>query len=335
MRYSHITIIAAALLFIGGCGSIADEAPRPVAREFDYEKIVSEVSIQAPAGFSGGVKIGKGGLYYFSQRVDGVHHQAALRVSETESQHSEITINGRVWKSSNTLYQGACYSDYYTTPYEDYFLQAEFHSCPDLDIDDIVYTGEERFEEIIKPTLESFTITEPTVMRTLPDHKDLAAEFTQAVLKTNQGDIVVEFHTEKSPVTVNNFMNLAQEGFYDGVTFHRVIKDFMIQGGDPLSKNVDDRSQHGTGGPEYRFGDEFNDERIVRGSLAMANAGPATNGSQFFIVTAEATPHLDGRHTNFGFVVDGMDVVDLIENVETDMRDNPVDPVIITSIELK
>lgn len=186
-----------------------------------------------------------------------------------------------------------------------------------------------------KEQSDTLTLNQPTVMRTLPDHKDLAAEFTEAVFKTNKGDIIVAFYTDKSPVTVNNFMNLAQEGFYDGVTFHRVIQDFMIQGGDPLSKNLDDRSKHGTGGPEYRFGDEFNDEKIVRGSLAMANAGPATNGSQFFIVTASATPHLDGRHTNFGYVVDGMDVVDLIESVPTDMRDNPIDPVIIETIELK
>ncbi|PIT86833.1 MAG: peptidylprolyl isomerase [Candidatus Magasanikbacteria bacterium CG10_big_fil_rev_8_21_14_0_10_43_6] len=170
--------------------------------------------------------------------------------------------------------------------------------------------------------------------RHLPDHQDLAAQFSQAVFKTNKGDIVVAFYSEKSPITVNNFMNLAQEGFYDGIQFHRVIEDFMIQGGDPLSRE-EDRSIHGTGGPGYKFGDEFNDERIVRGSLAMANSGPATNGSQFFIVTATATPHLDGRHTNFGYVVKGMDVVDAIQTVATDIRDNPIDPVIITTIELR
>lgn len=170
--------------------------------------------------------------------------------------------------------------------------------------------------------------------RHLPPHQDLAAEYSQAVMHTNKGDIVIEFYGDKSPVTVNNFMNLAQEGFYNGIRFHRVIKDFMIQGGDPLSKE-EDRRYHGTGGPEYKFGDEFNNEPLVRGSLAMANSGPNTNGSQFFIVTADATPWLDGRHTNFGHVIQGMNVVDEIEGVQVDARDNPIDPVVIESIELK
>lgn len=169
--------------------------------------------------------------------------------------------------------------------------------------------------------------------RTLPDQKDLFAEYSTAILHTNKGDITVEFYPE-SPRTVNNFLNLAEQGFYDGTTFHRVIKDFMIQGGDPLSKDQAKRDMHGTGGPEYRFGDEFNDHTIVRGNLAMANAGPGTNGSQFFIVTAPATPWLDGKHTNFGTVTAGIDVVDAIEAVQTDPRDNPVNPVIISSIEL-
>jgi peptidyl-prolyl cis-trans isomerase B (cyclophilin B) len=174
---------------------------------------------------------------------------------------------------------------------------------------------------------------ESMITRHLDNHEDLVAEYTQAVLKTNQGDIIVEFHGEDSPITVNNFMNLAQEGFYDGVTFHRVIPDFMIQGGDPLSKE-ENRGIHGTGDPGYKFTDEFNDKKIVRGSLAMANSGPGTNGSQFFIVTAVATPHLDGRHTNFGYVVEGMDVVEAIEETKTDMRDNPVEPIIIHTIQL-
>lgn len=170
-------------------------------------------------------------------------------------------------------------------------------------------------------------------MLALPIHEDLTKQYNAAILKTNKGDMTVRFYAEESPVTVNNFLNLAKDGFYNGITFHRVIKDFMIQGGDPNSKN-DDRSLHGTGGPGYKFGDEFNTKPLVRGSLAMANSGPNTNGSQFFIVTAEATPWLDGRHTNFGQITDGMDVVDAIEAVDTDARDNPVDAVVIESIEL-
>lgn len=159
------------------------------------------------------------------------------------------------------------------------------------------------------------------------NHTDLAAEYKYAVIKTNQGDIKVEFYADESPITVNNFLNLAKNDFYNGVKFHRVIKDFMIQGGDPNSKD-DDSENVGRGGPGYKFADEINAIPLVRGSLAMANSGPNTNGSQFFIVTAEAVPHLDGRHTNFGRVVAGMDVVEKIENVDTDRStsENPNDP---------
>jgi peptidyl-prolyl cis-trans isomerase B (cyclophilin B) len=129
-------------------------------------------------------------------------------------------------------------------------------------------------------------------------------------------------------------MNLAEQGFYNGTSFHRIIKDFMIQGGDPNSKDQDNRITHGTGDPGYKFADEFNNHKLVKGSLAMANSGPNTNGSQFFIVTAESTPWLDGKHTNFGQVVEGMDVIDAIENVSVDQRDNPFEPVIVESIEL-
>ncbi len=159
-------------------------------------------------------------------------------------------------------------------------------------------------------------------------------EIMKAVLKTNKGDITVEFYREDSPKTVENFIKLAGEGFYDGTSFHRVIPDFMIQGGDPLSKDQDKRSFHGTGGPGYKFNDEFNDHKIVKGSLAMANSGPNTNGSQFFIVTAEATPWLDGKHTNFGQVIEGMEIVEMIQSVEKDTRDNPLEPVVIKSVEL-
>ena len=162
--------------------------------------------------------------------------------------------------------------------------------------------------------------------RTLPDHKDLALEYSQAILKTNMGDMTVKFYGEDSPVTVNNFLNLAEQGFYDGIIFHRVIKDFMIQGGDPEGIGI--------GGPGYKFGDEFNNHPLVKGSLAMANSGPNTNGSQFFIVTAEATPWLDGIHTNFGYVVDGMDVVMAIDSTDTLPGDKPASDVIIESVEL-
>lgn len=167
----------------------------------------------------------------------------------------------------------------------------------------------------------------------LSSDEDLASIYKYAVLKTNFGDITVELYGEDSPITVNNFLKLSQDKFYDGTKFHRVIKDFMIQGGDPNSKD-DDWSNDGTGGPGYAFDDEFNDHKLVKGSLAMANAGPNTNGSQFFIVTAEATPWLDGRHTNFGQVVEGMDVVLKIEAVEKNTRDHPTTDVIIKSIQL-
>lgn len=168
----------------------------------------------------------------------------------------------------------------------------------------------------------------------LDNQKNLAAEYSQALIKTNMGNIKVAFYADESPVTVNNFLNLAEQGFYNGTSFHRVIKDFMIQGGDPNSKDQDNRIMHGTGGPAYKFEDEFNSHKLVKGSLAMANSGPNTNGSQFFIVTLDATPWLDGKHTNFGYVVEGMNVVDAIENVSVDQRDNPFEPIIVESIEL-
>jgi peptidyl-prolyl cis-trans isomerase B (cyclophilin B) len=147
-----------------------------------------------------------------------------------------------------------------------------------------------------------------------------------ATMQTTEGPIVFELFDEDAPKTVENFRKLAGDGFYDGLTFHRVIKDFMIQGGCPLGT--------GTGGPGYTFEDEFNEHKVVRGALAMANAGPNTNGSQFFIVTTGAAPWLDGKHTVFGQVTDGMDVVDKLENVETDAGDRPNDPIGISSIEL-
>lgn len=162
--------------------------------------------------------------------------------------------------------------------------------------------------------------------------EDLSKVYSGAVLETSLGKIEVAFYPE-SPVTVNNFLTLAKAGFYDGTLFHRVIPDFMIQGGDPNSKNPD-RSTHGMGGPGYQFADEFNGHRLVRGSLAMANAGPDTNGSQFFIVTAKETPWLDGKHTNFGYVKSGMDVVEKIEKVQRDANDHPLEDVKIAKIDL-
>jgi peptidyl-prolyl cis-trans isomerase B (cyclophilin B) len=149
---------------------------------------------------------------------------------------------------------------------------------------------------------------------------------SSATLHTNHGAIEVELFDDDAPKTVENFRKLASDGFYDGVIFHRVIKDFMIQGGDPTGT--------GTGGPGYTFEDEFNDRKVVRGALAMANAGPDTNGSQFFIVTTDAAPWLDGKHTVFGQVTSGMDAVDSIEGAQTGARDKPVDDVVIERVEL-
>ena len=147
---------------------------------------------------------------------------------------------------------------------------------------------------------------------------------TKATMQTNHGAIELELFAADAPATVENFTKLARDGFYDGVIFHRVIRDFMVQGGDPTGT--------GSGGPGYKFADEFNSHKIIRGALAMANAGPNTNGSQFFIVTAEACPWLDGKHTVFGEVTSGMDVVDKIEGVPTGPGDRPLDDVRIESV---
>ena len=149
---------------------------------------------------------------------------------------------------------------------------------------------------------------------------------SSATLHTNHGPIAIELYADDAPKTVANFEKLAGDGFYDGVIFHRVIPDFMIQGGDPTGT--------GSGGPGYQFEDEFNERKVARGALAMANAGPNTNGSQFFIVTADACPWLDGKHTVFGQVTDGMDVVDAISALDTDARDRPRTDVVIERVEL-
>ena len=149
---------------------------------------------------------------------------------------------------------------------------------------------------------------------------------TTATIHTNHGAIEVELFDEDAPRTVENFTALARKGFYDGVTFHRVIPDFMIQGGDPTGT--------GSGGPGYQFEDEANDRPVVRGALAMANAGPNTNGSQFFVVTADAAPWLDGKHTVFGRVTSGMDVVDRISELPRDARDKPREPATMERVEV-
>jgi cyclophilin family peptidyl-prolyl cis-trans isomerase len=147
---------------------------------------------------------------------------------------------------------------------------------------------------------------------------------SKATIKTNHGDIELELFDDAAPKTVENFKKLANDGFYDGLVFHRVIKDFMLQGGCPQGT--------GTGGPGYTFEDEFNDHKVVRGALAMANAGPNTNGSQFFIVTTGAAPWLDGKHTVFGEVTSGMDAVDAIEALPTDGRDKPREDAVMESV---
>ena len=149
---------------------------------------------------------------------------------------------------------------------------------------------------------------------------------SKATMHTSQGPIELELHDEDAPKTVQNFKDLAGKGYYDGLIFHRVIADFMIQGGCPEGT--------GTGGPGYTFEDEFNDHKVVRGALAMANAGPNTNGSQFFIVTTDAAPWLDGKHTVFGRVTGGMEAVDGIEGVEKGPGDRPVEPQLIERVEL-
>jgi peptidyl-prolyl cis-trans isomerase B (cyclophilin B) len=147
-----------------------------------------------------------------------------------------------------------------------------------------------------------------------------------AKLHTSHGTIEIELFDDDAPKTVDNFRKLAEDKFYDGLVFHRVIPDFMIQGGCPQGT--------GTGGPGYTFKDEFNQHKVVRGALAMANSGPNTNGSQFFIVTTTAAPWLDGKHTVFGQVTNGMDAVDALEAIPTDARDMPEEPALIESVEL-
>lgn len=176
--------------------------------------------------------------------------------------------------------------------------------------------------------------TNPSTITPKPTTVDTQNLPKTAMINTSLGSITLELFPEKSPKTVANFVKLAKEGFYTDTKFHRVIKDFMIQGGDPNSK-TDQVQTWGFGGPGYQFEDEINDVKLVKGVLAMANAGPNTNGSQFFIVTAEATPWLDGKHTAFGRVTNGLDIVEKISLVKTTTNDRPVENISIKSIDLK
>lgn len=182
----------------------------------------------------------------------------------------------------------------------------------------------------IKPIVATTSTNSTSTNMELPE------KITRAIITTNKGVIEIEF-TKDSPETVKNFAKLALSNFYDGTRFHRVIKDFMIQGGDPLSKDVANKNIWGTGGPGYTFKDEIHSyDTFPQGTLAMANSGPATNGSQFFIVTAIAgTPWLIGKHTVFGHVTSGLDVALRINNLQTDGRDQPHQDVIVENIEIK
>lgn len=173
----------------------------------------------------------------------------------------------------------------------------------------------------------------PVVKQTDTQTMPIVKQTKTMILETSLGVITVELWPALAPKTVENFITLAERGFYDGTFFHRVIPNFMIQGGDPLTREFpEDRARHGTGGPGYTFPDEINEMKLVRGVLAMANGGPNTNGSQFFIITAPATDWLDGKHTAFGRVTEGLDVVDAISRVKTDSRDHPVEEVILQKV---
>lgn len=159
-------------------------------------------------------------------------------------------------------------------------------------------------------------------------------KYTKATLVTNYGKIKVNFFNNDAPMAVGNFIKLAETSFYNNTKFHRVISGFMIQGGDPNSRD-DNWEDDGKGGPDYSFADETNSHKLVKGALAMANSGKDTNGSQFFIVTADSTPHLDGKHTVFGEVIEGMDVVTTIEGVRINSDSHPTEDVIIETVELE
>jgi peptidylprolyl isomerase len=182
------------------------------------------------------------------------------------------------------------------------------------------------------------TTEEPVPEQTVPAQQGSVSTSTQTIMKatfkTSMGDISIALN-EGTPKTVENFVTLAQKGFYDGTKFHRVIAGFMNQGGDPLSKDDTQMARWGTGGPGYQFADEIvppNNNAV--GTISMANAGPNTNGSQFFINVADNT-FLNTKHTVFGKVVAGMDVVTKINGVDVGPNDRPLEPVVIQSIVLE
>ena len=158
---------------------------------------------------------------------------------------------------------------------------------------------------------------------------------TKVRMETNMGVMEFELYDELVPETAGNFKKLVEEGFYDGQRFHRIIENFMVQGGDPLSKDVANTARWGTGGPGYDIKDEFVDElkHTKKGLLSMANSGPNTGGSQFFI-TLVPTPHLDGKHAIFGEIVSGEDVLSEIGSVETDGADRPVKEIIVEKVSI-
>lgn len=245
--------------------------------------------------------------------------------------------------------------------------------APEMELKEKAAVGNSKEESVIDDT-------EPWPPRPSGINFDSVRERVRVTLKTNKGNIVLVLDGTRAPLTVGNFVFLAKQDFYDGTTFHRVIPDFMVQGGDPISKDQSKRDQHGQGRPDYSFPDEINavsyglDKKMLadlvvpeqagqlteeakkltvqqyyellgyryttkveslpmkRGVVAMANSGPNTNGSQFFIITAEAVPHLEGKHTPFGVVESGMDVVDAISRVERDDNDNPLEPVVLEDV---
>lgn len=198
----------------------------------------------------------------------------------------------------------------------------------------IVYANTRKSNQ---PTInmQEQTLEKKIGLPSITDQTQIPA-YTSAVIETNMGTIELELYPEKAPITVANFGLLASANFYNNTAFHRVIKDFMIQGGDPLSTDDSKVEYWGTGGPAYKFKDEINDVPLVKGVLAMANSGVNTNGSQFFIVTANETPWLDGKHTAFGRVTKGMDIVEKIENTPVSEGVNrPLQKVVVTSISVK
>jgi len=168
---------------------------------------------------------------------------------------------------------------------------------------------------------------------TAPQIDNNYKKIMNATIKTSLGDVKVELYGDKVPQTAGNFAKLAESGFYNGIKFHRVIKGFMIQGGDPLTKSDAQKSMWGSGGPGYKFNDEPFTGQYVRGTLAMANSGPNTNGSQFFIMHQD-TP-LPPSYVIFGKVTDGLEVVDKIAELKTDARDCPLAPPVIQSVTIE